>query len=265
MRACTSLGLMTYDETKGFSATALLNTLRKDDPRSLRALTMVQAGHGHWAPWGQLDEAIRAGECQAKATLGSSLWEYYATAAGAEEADAFTQAVSGVTSAVVPEAVRLVDTKSISFAVDVGGASGSLIHGFMRENPTLRGAVLDLPHVSAEATRAAEALGLQDRLQFVGGDFFAEVPSADLYLIKLVLHDWTDESCISILRNCRRAINPRGRVVLIEVVVDEIGPTPFVSQLDLTMMVVLGAKERRLLRWRIHWCIRRWFSRQGLP
>jgi hypothetical protein len=103
MRACTSLGLMTYDETKGFSATALLNTLRKDDPRSLPALTMVQAGHGHWAPWGQLDEAIRAGECQTKATLGSSLWEYYATAAGAEEADAFTQAVSGVTSAVVPE------------------------------------------------------------------------------------------------------------------------------------------------------------------
>lgn len=47
MRACTGFGLMTYDKHSGFSATPLLKTLRKNDPRSLRGLAMVLAGHGH--------------------------------------------------------------------------------------------------------------------------------------------------------------------------------------------------------------------------
>jgi 2-polyprenyl-3-methyl-5-hydroxy-6-metoxy-1,4-benzoquinol methylase len=144
------------------------------------------------------------------------------------------------------EAAPLIDTRSVGFAVDVGGARGSLIHALMKENPSLHGAVLDLPHVSADATRAAEALGLQDRLTVIGGDFLVEVPSADLYLMKHILHDWADEACISILRNCRRAIKPNGRVVLIEIAMDEINPPPHTTQIDLTMMVVLGAKERTL-------------------
>ena len=246
MRACAAFGLMIYDKNTGFSATPLLNTLRKDDPRSLRALAVVQGGRGHWEPWGQFNEAIRTGKPQASAALGSSVWDYYATPAGAEEAAAFSRAVGGLTSAFMLEAAPLIDTTSVDFAVDVGGANGSLIHALMRENPSLHGAVLDLPHVSADATRAAEALGLQDRLSVIGGDFLVEVPSADLYLMKHILHDWADEACISILQNCRRAIKPNGRVVLIEIAMDEISPPPHTTQIDLTMMVVLGAKERTL-------------------
>jgi hypothetical protein len=246
MRACAAFGLMTYDKNTGFSATPLLNTLRKDDPRSLRALAVAQGGRGHWGPWGQFSEAIKTGEPQANAALGSSVWEYYATPAGAEEAEAFSQAVGGLTGAFMLEAAPLIDTRSVGFAVDVGGATGSLIHALMKENPSLHGAVLDLPRVAADATKAAEALGLQDRLLVIGGDFLVEIPSADLYLMKHILHDWADEACISILRNCRRAIKPHGRIVLIEIAMDEINPSPYVTQIDLTMMVVLGAKERTL-------------------
>src|SRR3979411_3536651 len=53
MRACAAFGLMNYDKDRGFSATALLATLRTDDPRSLCAMAMVQAGHGHWAEIGR--------------------------------------------------------------------------------------------------------------------------------------------------------------------------------------------------------------------
>jgi hypothetical protein len=246
MRACTGFGLMTYDKHSGFSATPLLKTLRKNDPRSLRGLAMVLAGHGHWAPWGKLDAAVRNGQSQASAALGKSLWEYYATPAGAEEAAYFTKAVESITGAVAREASQLIDTKSVEFAVDVGGASGSLIHALMGKNKVMRGAILDLPHVKAAATKAAEILGFQDRLSVLGGDFLVSVPSADLYLVSRILCDWPDDICLSILRNCRRAIKPGGRLVLIEMLVDEVDPPPFVSQTDLTMMVVLGAKERTL-------------------
>ena len=110
------------------------------------------------------------------------------------------------------EAAKLVDTQSIRVAVDIGGASGTLIHlSLMKENPALRGVVFDLPHVVPTAIKAAEDLGLQDRFSVIAGDFFATAPPhADLCLLtlKLILHDWNDEACLSILKNCRRTINP---------------------------------------------------------
>ena len=246
MRACTAFGLMTYDKETGFSGTPLLATLRRDDPRRLRAMAIAQTGHGQWAPWGQLGEAIRTGEPRAKATLGVDLWDYYATPRGTAEADAFSQFLAGISGAVSAEAARLIDTRRDSLAVDVGGASGSLVHALMKANPALRGTVLDLPHVAPAAAKAAEALGLGDRCSFVAGDFSKVVPPADLYLLKHILHDWGDATCISILENCRRALRSAGRVIVIELLADDIEPTPLLAQFDLTMMVVLGSRERTL-------------------
>jgi hypothetical protein len=66
--------------------------------------------------------------------------------------------------------------------------------------------VFDRPHVVASAVRAAEKLGLQERVTAVGGDFFESVPEADLYLLKHILHDWDDAACIRILKNCRSSL-----------------------------------------------------------
>jgi SAM-dependent methyltransferase len=246
MRACAAFGLMTYNKDTGFSGTPLLATLRRDDPRRLCAGAIALSGHGHWAPWGQLAEAIRTGQPRVEATLGSSLFDYFASPAGAAEWDAFSQFLAGISAAVSEEAARLIDTHEVSLAMDVGGASGSLVHALMKANPALRGTVLDLPHAAPEATKAAEALGLGDRFSFVAGDFRDAVPTADLYLLKHVLHDWPDKTCDAILQNCRRALRPGGRVIAIELLADDNEPTPLLAQFDLTMMVASGSKERSL-------------------
>jgi hypothetical protein len=246
LRACTTFGLTTYDRSSGFSATPLLMTLHRDAPGSLRDLALILAGHGHWSPWGNLSEAMKTGASQAQATLGTNLWEYYRKPEGMEEGKSFTKAVAAVTSVVAPEAARTINTKGVNFVVDVGGASGTLIQALMQENPTLRGAVLDLPEVAERARERATALGLRDRLSGVAGDFLAEVPAADLYLVQRILCDWPDKECLTILENCRRALNPKGRLIVIEMILDDNEFTPFVAHTDLTMMVVLGAKERTL-------------------
>jgi SAM-dependent methyltransferase len=246
MRACTAFGLMTYNKETGFAGTPVLATLRRDDPRRLRAGAIALTSHGHWAPWGQLAEVIVTGEPRAEATLGSSIFDYFASPAATAEGDAFTQFMGGISSAVSDDAARLIDTRQVSLAVDIGGASGSLVHALMKVNPVLRGCVLDLPHVAPEAAKAAEALGLSSRFSFVAGDFRSAAPPADLYLLKNVLHDWADPTCNSILRNCRRGLRPGGRVIVIELLVDDIEPTTVLAQLDLTMMVVNGSKERTL-------------------
>jgi O-methyltransferase len=101
-------------------------------------MAIVQAGHGHWAPWGRLDEVIRTGRPQTKVALGASVWAYFAPPAGAREGQAFSQAMGGLTGTLLLEAARLIDTGSVEFAVDVGGASGALIHALMKQNAARR-------------------------------------------------------------------------------------------------------------------------------
>lgn len=245
MRACAAIGLMTYDGHSKFAATPLLNTLHKDHPKSLRGPALLMPAAGHWLPWGHLSDAIKTGESQAMATLGRSAWEHLANTPA--EAAAFTETMKTASSAFNREAARLVDTQSIRVAVDIGGASGTLIHSLMKENPTLQGVVFDLPHVVPTAIKAAEELGLEDRFSVVGGDFLAtEPPPADLFLLKLILHDWNDETCLSILKNCRRAINPGGRILVIEMLIGEIGTPGSAAMMDMDMLVMLGGRERNL-------------------
>jgi O-methyltransferase/methyltransferase family protein len=245
MRACASLKLLTYDGHSKFAATSLLNTLRKDNPVSMRGLALIQASASHWLPWGHFSEAIRTGEPQAVATLGRSAWEHLGDSP--VEVAAFADAMKSSSIIFNRDAASLVDTQAVEVAVDVGGASGTFIHALMAVNPALRGAVFDLPAAVPAAVEAAHELGLQDRFAVVAGDFFSDpVPPADLYLLKLILHDWNDDACLAILRNCRRAINPGGRMVVAEVLMGAVGTPGLAPLMDLTMMVVLGGKERSL-------------------
>ncbi|MET1025668.1 MAG: methyltransferase [Dongiaceae bacterium] len=243
MSACVSIGLMSYDGQEKFSATPLLKTLHKDDPNSMRGAALVLPAPGHWLPWSRLSDAVRTGKPQAAAALGRDLWDYFADTPN--EAKAFTQTMKAMTASVSHEAASLIDTQAARVAVDIGGASGTLIHALMEKNPSLQGMVFDLPHVVPDAIKAAEALGFQNRFSAVSGDFLVSVPPADLYLLKSVLIDWPDDTCIAILKSCRRAVKPNGRLVLIDLM-SEIGAPGIAPMADLTMMVLFGSRIRRL-------------------
>jgi hypothetical protein len=187
---------------------------------------------------------VRTGKSQTVPALGASIWDYYAKQP--EEGKAFTNATHGLTSGVAQEVTRLIDTSKAKLAVDVGGASGTLVHSLMTANPHLHGIVLDLPNVVPSATTAAAALGLAERSSALAGDFFSSVPEADLYLLKHILHDWDDEQAVCILKNCRRAMRTGGRVVVIEMILGEIGEPGWAPVSDLNMMVLLTGRERTL-------------------
>jgi SAM-dependent methyltransferase len=155
----------------------------------------------------------------------------------------------GFTSGVAQEVAGLVDTSRAKLAVDIGGASGTLVHSLMTANPQLHGIIFDLPDVVPSATAAA-ALGLAERSRVLAGDFFASVPEADLYLLKHVLHDWNDGQGVRILENCRRAMRPGGRVIVVERLCGEIGEPGLAPLTDLNMMVLLTGRERSLSEYR---------------
>jgi hypothetical protein len=130
-------------------------------------------------------------------------------------------------------------------AVDVGGSHGGLLIGLLARHPGSRGILFDLPGTTALVADGIRACAAGDRIEIVGGSFFESVPRGDLYLIKMVLHDWNDEECIAILRNVRKAVAPHGRVAVIDQLLPETHGTRGAHFMDVAMMIWSTGRERR--------------------
>lgn len=243
LRACATLGLVTSADGEHFAGTSLLSTLQKDEPNSLRGMVLSHTAPGHWLPWGLLPDAIRSGERQIKAAHGTETYFDY-LAENLEQAGHFTEAMSNLSAAAAVEIAKVLDTRGVDYALDVGGANGELVRALMRANPELRGGVFDLPHVVADAVEAAHRDGLQGRFTARGGDFFESVPPADLYTLKYILHDWDDESCVRILKTCRAALQDGGRIVVIDHLVGDLDAADTTTMMDVNMLVMTGGRER---------------------
>ena len=159
-----------------------------------------------------------------------------------ELAQEFTGAMEGVTSLWALDVVCGLDTSDVALAVDVGGANGALLRLLQQANPALRGIVFDRPHVAAAV--AVDIAG--DRTEVIGGDFFESVPAADLYLLKFILHDWDDGSCVKILSRCREAMVPGGRIAIIDFLIGDRDDPGVMALMDLNMLAVAVGKERAL-------------------
>jgi hypothetical protein len=242
LRGAAAVGLVTRDDQGRYAPTPLGDTLRTGVPGSMAGMAIAQKAPGHWLPWARFADAVRTGSRQTPAALGEELFPYYSK--NPAEAAAFTGAMGNLSGLAAAETARVLDCCSAKRVVDVGGANGTLIAAVLRANPGLQGMVLDLPHVVADAKAAIAATGLADRCEVVGGDFFARVPEADVYLLKQILHDWDDAQCVQILRNCATAMRPGGRVAIVEMVIPDDGRPSLAQLMDLNMLVMLPGQER---------------------
>jgi hypothetical protein len=129
--------------------------------------------------------------------------------------------------------------------VDVGGGHGALLAGVLTAYPSLSGAVFDLPHVVAGLDQALASSPARQRIRPVAGDMFQSVPSGgDVYLLKSVLHDWSDEDCESILRVCRAAMSPSSALLIVERLLAGPNKGADTKFSDLNMLVMTGGRER---------------------
>ncbi|MDQ3357106.1 MAG: acetylserotonin O-methyltransferase [Actinomycetota bacterium] len=247
MRLLAAVGIFSQAAPGAFVGTQLSDGLRDDRPDSVRYLAMQQGSPAYLAA-SEMLRCVRTGEPAAETVFGMPFFEYLAT--DAEASDVFNRAMAGGAAARASVALEY-DWSGASVVADIGGGTGSLLSSVLGAQPHLRGVVFDLPHVAVEARPVIEAAGLSDRCETAGGDFFTEaLPSADVYVLAQILHDWDDERAVAILRNCRRSIAEGGRVLVVEQVLPEGNEPSYGKLIDLIMLTLLGGKERTEAEWR---------------
>jgi predicted nicotinamide N-methyase len=148
---------------------------------------------------------------------------------------------------VAPEVASLAEVVSAKTVLDVCGGDGRLLQVLLDRDPHLRGSLLELPDAAAIAQARFDESGLGSRVSVYGGDVFASVPPAhDVYLLCWVLHDWSDQMALQILRTCAAAMPARGRIIVIERPRD--GSRDLLES-DLRMLVFFGGRERSRSEW----------------
>ena len=246
MRALTSLDICMEREDGSFGLTATGSVLCSDTPNSLRSWTIL-CGKYLWPIAGALLHSIRTGTTARQRTGQQSAFEFLE---GDKEAAAiFDQAMAEISRLVASEVLSRHSFDGMRCIVDVGGGSGGLLAAILKAHPEVHGMLFDLPHVILAAKVDLTKAFPTERCELVVGDFFNSIPKgADVYLLKAVLHDWDDERCLAILRNCRRAIPSNGRLLLIERAAPErfegIPHHHAIARMDLHMLVEFGGKER---------------------
>jgi ubiquinone/menaquinone biosynthesis C-methylase UbiE len=131
---------------------------------------------------------------------------------------------------------------------DVAGGTGTLVAAILREHAGLRAIVVDAPVVLEEADAYLEAAGVRDRVELREGDMFDSVDAtADIYVLKDVLHDWDDERCARILATVRAAMPAGARLVLAELHQERNAPHQIASLVDVHMLAQCdGGRQRSI-------------------
>jgi SAM-dependent methyltransferase len=245
LRALAGEGLFREHPPGTFALTTMGGLLRSDTPGSLRHLVALMVDEPYEA-WALAGYTLLTGRPAFDQAFGEPFFAWLAQhPLRAAEFDAAQAALAERRMAPLLDR----DWTGVSTVVDVGGGNGTLLARLLQRHHHLRGVLVDLAHVVTRAHEVLAAAGVQDRCRCVPGDFFADIPRGDVYVLAQVLHDWDDDRAGDILRRCRTAMPDHARLVILEQVVPEDNRPHPAKLLDLHMLLLLGGRERTQTQW----------------
>ena len=242
MRTLVSTGLFAEPEPGTYALTPVSDLLRSDVPASMRDMAVMITAKAHWQPWGQFADTLRSGKSAAQHAFGTDVFSWFQRPENKDEWDLFNAAMTSFSSGTSMAVAETYDFSGFRKIVDIGGGHGFLLKTILSKAPAARGVLLDLPG----AIEDADLGELRDRVDCVGQSFFdAAPPGGDCYMLKHIIHDWSDESCRTILGHIATAMAPEGRVLVVELVMPD-GPEPHPAKfMDVNMLAMTeGGKER---------------------
>ncbi|MDH6142378.1 SAM-dependent methyltransferase [Kitasatospora sp. GP30] len=190
-----------------------------------------------------LESCLTRGKAAADATRPEPFAEIYRDE---EATDRFLDAMWQLSFDVSGELVEAAGLEQVHHLVDVGGAGGPFSVAALLRRPGLRATVFDLPQVAQRLQQARQRYRLGARLAFIPGDFHRdELPPGDCLAFGYILSDWTDDTCLELLRKAHRALAPGGLVLVMERLFDEDGYRPLATAaMNLSMQAETQGRHR---------------------
>jgi hypothetical protein len=243
MRTLASLGILSEGEAQRFALTPLGAALKTNAPGSVRSALLLIGSNWMARAWDHFMYSLETGENGMEKAWGVPMFAYLAQ--HPEEASLFSETMVAVHGAEPPAIAAAYNFTDFGAVVDVGGATGNMLAAILARYPGPRGILFDRPHVLSDAPRLLKARGVEERVTIEPGDFFETVPAGgDVYILSHIIHDWKDEQCLAILVNCRNAMKPGARLLIVEMVLPD-GDTPHRGKLlDMAMLAITGGQER---------------------
>src|SRR5579864_4251961 len=242
MRATASVGVLSEGPDGKFSETAMSAVLRSNGKPSLRAVAMMGGREWHGRGWSRLEYCVRTGKQALEQIYGAPIFEYFKQ--HPDEWQIFNDAMTSISTGDSPAVANAYSFEGIHSIVDVGGGHGLLLATILERNLQMKGTLYDEPHV-IEGAKNGPLKPVMERCTLASGDMFSSVPAGtDAYIMKHIIHDWTDELCIKILKACRKGVNPGGKLLVVDDVIQPGNDFYAGKFLDLQMLIFPGGKER---------------------
>ncbi|MGD9533657.1 MAG: methyltransferase [Candidatus Nitrosocosmicus sp.] len=250
LRVLASLGYLKEEKNeRKFSISPEGEFLKKDHPQTLQGILLLEEGPEHYQIWKHLPRMIKEGNQDAfLSEYGTKIFEYAAN--NSEYSKIFNEAMSSYSAmhiAMVIDALDGYDFNNISHICEIRGGQGHLSSHLHSKYDHTRGTILELEQVvNNHHTAWPTKMGLQDRCKYLKGDMFDYVPPADLYMMKMILHDWSDEECVKILSNIYKSAPEKSKVFIIEHLIPDASTSHFSKLFDIHMMCATTGRERTL-------------------
>jgi hypothetical protein len=248
LRGLASYGIFAEQEDGTFAQTPRSDALRKDVPYS--AWGMAQLTTRPWSvrAWMELEHSVRAGTPAFEHLNGIQLFEYFDKQPN--ELELFAEAMRSFSVATGAAVAETYNFSGIRTLADIGGSQGFNLSLVLQKYPDMRGILFDLPAVVKGAPSFIKSL--ESRIDVRGGNFFESIPNgADAYLLKHILHDWSDEDCLRILKNIYAVAEPGTKLLIVDAVIGARNEHEFAKTLDIQMLVLTHeGKERTYAEWK---------------
>ncbi|MDD0970173.1 MULTISPECIES: methyltransferase [Pseudomonas] len=244
LSAVETLGLIRLHDTDLIELTEMGELLRSDTDETLHPFALLCGQDWHSTTWEHLFARLGSNKPAFDEVMGEPVFEYLTKNLGAGAL--FDNAMNALSSLWGPYVVSELDLSELHSILDIGGGSGIFLAQILKHQPHLRGHLLDLPDAVDRARRSKHLshFSSAQRCDFIKGSFFEPIPvKADAHIMKFILHDWADHDALTILLNSHRALNPGGRLFVIEQVISATSP-PLARLSDIEMMLFGTGKER---------------------
>lgn len=243
MRAAVAMGVFERDEKGRFGNNRVSRTLRSTETYDVRSFAEYFGSRSNTRAWSDFPESLRNGGSAFERVHGKSIWQWFDE--HPHERETFAKCMMAMTLLDAPGIAQVYPFGDVKRLCDVGGGRGTLLSEILVRHPKLRAVLSDGEGVLDSARELLDQRGVLDRVDLAPGSFFDAVPKGcDAYVMKNVLHDWGDDQCLVILKNCRAAMEAGSRLLVIEALVEETSED-YGPLADLHMMIVCdGGRER---------------------